>query len=307
MGMREDGDGTGQELLAQINPIDAAQLASTWSASRASEALFEEITMTTTINPTHDEPSTVVPFEAPRRRPRRTLRIASAAAVAVLAVVLGLLPGTSDASYAVRLRPDGIVQVDWHADLRDGAAITEELRSHGLDIAVEVVPSSPSMVGSVLVAIVDGVDPDDERPAGITWGDDGAEDVFTWTIDPAVFTGSITVELAVAAKPGEAYLAAEEVFEPGEALGGLHCSLGTPLRARDVASHADGLELRWSVATLVNPDDPTILQETIVDAVPDGEVLWGYALDDATVALTVRPDGADLGPDFQPRLSDVPC
>ena len=42
--------------------------------------------------------------------------------------------------------------------------------------------------------------------------------------------------------------------------------------------------------------------------VPDGEVMWGYAVDPATVSFDVRPDGAVFDPAYYaPRLSDLPC
>lgn len=65
------------------------------------------------------------------------------------------------------------------------------------------------------------------------------------------------------------------------------------------------LELRWSVAT--PGPSPDVLEHTEVRRVPDGEVLWGYSIHDSTVELTVRPDGVELGPAYEPRLSDVPC
>ena len=312
--MHHDDEVDRDDLLAAADPIDARLLHSNWSASHARAALFEEITMSTTgpiatdqraSGPVAAGPTAPVTHLAPRRRARRAVWVGAAAAAAIVAAVVGLLPGTAEPAFAVRELPDGTVQIDWRADLRDGDAIARELRSYGLDVSVEPVPSSPSMVGRTLVATVDGFEPDGSRPPGIDWGDDGADDVFTWTIDPAVVTDSITVELAVAAEPGQRYVAAEEVFEPGEALAGLHCTLGTPLRAADVAANADGLELRWRVAT--PGPSPDVIENTEVRRVPDGEVLRGYAIDDSTVELTVRPDGVELGPAYEPRLSDVPC
>lgn len=64
------------------------------------------------------------------------------------------------------------------------------------------------------------------------------------------------------------------------------------------------MELRWSVAT--PGPSPDVFEHIEVRRVPDGEVLWGYAIDDSTVELTVRPDGVELGPAYDASGHNCP-
>ena len=136
----------------------------------------------------------------------------------------------------------------------------------------------------------------DRQLPGLTFGDDGTPEVFRWRIDPKVFRDQITITLYVEAHEGEAYYNAEEVFEPGEVLGGLQCALGQPLRAADVAARLPevGVTPVWYVLTDFQSDASggTSSSEQ-VDEVPEGEVMSGYALDDHTVTFDVVPDGGN--------------
>ncbi len=283
-----------------IDPIDGDRVAATWSQSGAKRALFEEIT-----NRTVDVP-TMAPVTTVGRRPRRRLQLAASLTAAVVAIVLaqGALFGTP--AFAVRELEDGLIEVNASTQLRDGKALAAELEAYGIDVEITTVPSSPSAVGGVAVFAPGG---GDHIPAGLTLGPEGTSDVFDWTIDPELFTEHLTIEMHVDAKPGEAYVLAEEVFEPGEALGGLHCALGEPLRAGDLAPIlADvGITPVWMVIYPTAEPDTTYEEE--VHETPDGDVLWGYARDAGTVQFTVLPDGVTLGPSAgnEPRLSDVPC
>lgn len=247
------------------------------------------------------------PTEA--RHQRRTPRPRLAAVlggVAVVAVALSIAPGLTrdggSAAFAIRELPNGVIEVDYATDFRDGRALEAELRSFGVDVRIVAVPSSPSAVGAVHGLEVGA---STETP-GLTWGPDGG--TLAFSIDPEVFQDDITLHLSVDAEPGERYELSEEVFEPGEVLGGLHCALGEPLRAADVAPYLDelGLTATWILGQPV-PGEPDSLQDEVVDDVPDGEVLWGYATDDASVELTVVADGVNLSEHWQPRLSDAPC
>jgi hypothetical protein len=118
----------------------------------------------------------------------------------------------------------------------------------------------------------------------------------------------VTLEVAVPSQNGEAYQLREEVFEPGEALSGLQCALDTPLRAADVAARLPGLGLtgQWNI---IDPGSVTSdgYHETRVGQVPDGAILWGYAVDAKTVEFTVAPDGTPLDGFPPAHLSDTPC
>ncbi len=287
--------------LRRIDPVDGERIAATWADSDAKTALFQEITTMPV--------DTVTPLRTPvpPRRPRYRFAIAAGLVVAAAAIAIG--GGTvfnGSPAYAIRQLDNGVIEIDWFADHRDGSELAAELRQFGIEVDIVAVPASPSAVGTI-TGIVPGEGT--SVPEGITWGEDGTDEVFTWQIDPAVFRGPISLDIAVAAEEGEPYQMAEEVFEPGEVLGGLHCALGEPLRAADVAKKlpALGVEPVWNVAAPVS-GDPGAMRETTVDEVPAGEILWGYAVDDATVNFTVVPDGVSLDPDFYPtRLSDLPC
>jgi hypothetical protein len=245
---------------------------------------------------------------APARIRRRTLALAAIAAVAAvaLAVVPDLFSGTP--AYAIRQLPNGVIVIDWSMDSfsPNAAAIAEDLRGYGVEVEITTIPVSPSAVGEVLAAYPGAGDTG--PPRGLTIGKEGTPEAFTWTIDPTVFRGPVTLQVSVPASDGEPYQISQEVFEPGEVLGGLQCALGEPLRAADVAARlpALGITAVWSV---IDPASVTAdgYHETPVDHVPDGDILWGYALDDATVQFTVAPDGVPLSKYPPARLSDVPC
>ena len=224
-------------------------------------------------------------------------------AAAAIVLVQGVLSYHNPA-FAVRQLSNGLIEVNAGGQFRDGQALAVELRAYGIDVKITPIPSSPTAVGKVEVFAPGG---GDYIPEGLTFGQDGTSDVFNWTIDPDLFTEQLTIEMHVAARPGETYVIAEEVFEPGEVLAGLQCALGEPLRAEDVAPYLAKLGVTpvWLIKSPT--DDPTITYEKQIQEVPHGEVLSGHALDDSTVQLTVLPDGVTLPETYTPHLSDVPC
>lgn len=289
--------------IRHLDPIDGERLAATWSDGDAKKALFQEI-ITMPVDPAT---STRLPAPVPARTLRRRVAFAVGLAVAVAALVV--IQGTlfkGAPAYAVRPLPNGVIEISFATDLRDGNAIAAELREYGVDVAITTVPGSPSAVGE-LTAIAPGGG--DYIPEGLSYaGPDGTPGVFTWLIDPEVFHERITLQITVAARAGEPYVIAEEVFEPGEVLGGLQCALGEPVRAEDVASRLGDLGITPMWFVISPTDDPWTTYSEQVEDVPNGEILSGYAVDDTTVRFTVVPDGVTLSPEFGPaRLSDVPC
>lgn len=291
--------------LGRLDPIDGARLAATWSDSDAKQALLKEITTMPVHTP---KPVTAA---AAGRTPRRTLKLAAgfALAAAVLVVAQGILFNGAPA-FAVRELPNGVIEIDGSAQFRDGAALAAELREFGIEVEIITVVSSPSAVGTVTVWDQPGGGAEiteDYKPEGISYGADGSGDAFNITIDPSVFTDQITIQIQVQADEGERYVIAEEVFEPGEVVGGLHCALGEPLRVETLIPYLSdlGIDPIWSVASPT--DDPFSLYEEEVGYVPEGQVLWGYAQDASTVRFTVVPDGVTLSENYPARLSDMPC
>jgi hypothetical protein len=277
-----------------LDPIDGSRFERRWRASAAHDELLEHV-----LGLGWDEGPAEAP---PLRRPRRAALAAAAAVLAALVAVVA--PWSTSPAYAVRVLPDGVIEIDWTSGLRSGEDLAAELRSLGIDVEVVTVAASPSAVGS-MTATSSGAD--GGPPPGVTWGADGSEDVFTWRIDPSRYREQVRVELAVAAEDGAPFELAQEVFEPGEVLAGLHCAEGVPLAADAVAGRLEGLGLSavWDVVVSVDPDGG--FAEERVAEVPDGEVLWGYALDAGTVRFTVLPEGLDGGGRLERRLSDVPC
>jgi len=286
--------------IRTIDPIEGDRLAEEWASSGAKHALFQAITMS-------DAPPL---RKLHRRSPKRLAALAATLAVAATALaVAGLLPGADTPAYAVRQLENGVIQIENVADLHDPSGLEKELREFGVDVQIVPRPVSPSMVGQAR-ATTDALG-EDEPVEGLTFGgNDGTKGVFTWMIDPRVFRDRITIELYVQADQGEGYDVSEEVFEPGEVLGGLQCALGEPLQAADVASRLSslGLTAQWEVLTAFETDSDGGTYTTQPSAeVPNGQIISGYAVDGHTVRFEVLPDG-QAPPDWlKPRLSDIPC
>lgn len=251
------------------------------------------------------------PRSAPARVRRRTVALGAViAAVAIaLAVVPDLLSGTP--AYAIRQLPNGVIVIDWSMDSfsPNADAIAADLREYGVDVEITTITASPSAVGEVMATFPG--EGGSQLPQGLSIGKEGTPEAFTWTIDPRVFHGPVTLQVSVPAREGEHYQISNGVFEPGEVLGGLQCALGEPLRAADVAARLGDLGLTpvWSVTSpMFNVTaDGYNIQEHQVAEVPDGVILSGNALDDATVQFTVAPDGVALSEYPPAALPDVPC
>ncbi|HEX2028562.1 MAG TPA: hypothetical protein VHF25_11270 [Nitriliruptorales bacterium] len=289
------------DAIRRLAPMDRDRLAASWSDSDAKLALFQEITAM----PIDAKAVTHPP--APARVPQRRRILALAAGIAVVAATLAVAPGLvfdkGSRAFAIRELPNGVLEVEMSSGMRDGHALAAELREYGVESDIELVAASPSMVGQVTVFNQTG---GEYIPEGMTLPADGS-DVWVMTIDPAVFRERLTIEIAVQPDQGQPYTMAAEVFTPGEVLGGLHCALGEPVRAADVASYVTELGLTpiWEV---VSPtDDPSLTRHTQVEDVPEGEILSGYAVDTTTVRFNVRLDGVTLSEGWAPRLSDIPC
>lgn len=291
--------------LASIDPIDGDQLTASWSNSDAKQALLEEITtmpVDTLLPPSEPIPAT---HPVRQRAPRRVLGLAAGAAAA--AVVLVLVQGVlsdSNRAFAIRPLPNGVIEIEASPQFRDGEALAAELREFGIDVKITTLPASPSMVGEVEVFAPGG---GDYIPEGLTFGADGTPGVFDLQIDPNVFAEQLTLELHVAALEGERYLVASDVFGPGEVLDGLHCALGEPLRAEDLAPYLDRLGLT-AVWTIISPTgDPSITNSEQVVEVPMGRVFSGFPQDSNTVAFEVLLDGVTLPDIYTPSFLSIPC
>jgi hypothetical protein len=296
--------------VKNVDPVDVDHLVAVWSASDAKSALYKEIiSMSTSTLTRPDAPAQRSVELSATRHPRawrRPLRLAVATAVIITlaAAATTMFSNETSTVYAVYETADGLIHVNVvnpTAGVGDGNALARDLRDRGIDTDVATVAASPSMVGHVELGSADG--PADGIDVG---GADGTAGVFDWTIDPSRFHGTLVVTIYVQGENGEAFGAAESIFEPGEKLGGLQCALGEPMRAADVERYLDqvGLTPIWSVVTPT--DDPAITNSELVDTVPDGIVLSGFAVTDTTARFEVLRDGTTLG---QPigNISETPC
>jgi predicted DNA-binding protein (UPF0251 family) len=312
--VRKEADERDRQLRDRLRRADPAAGIDRSPSGPTARRIHDEVRRRVGAAPAAREPSRSrlrrIPAPAPSRVWRRAVALGAVAVVAAiaLAVVPDVLSRSGTPAYAIRQLPNGVIVVDWSADSfsPNAGAIAADLREYGVDVQITTIPASPSAVGEVTATFrgEGGSGP----PPGFTIGNGGTPEAFTWTIDPTVFRGPVTLTVAVPAREGEHYGISQEVFEPGEILGGLQCALGEPLRAADVAERLPGLGVT-AVWNVIDPASVTAdgYHETQVDQVPDGDILWGYALDATTVQLTVAPDGVPLS-DYPPaRLSDVPC
>jgi hypothetical protein len=259
------------ELMERLAPVRDRELRSL-RETEAARALFEAIVAEPA--PGHSRP----------RRFRHTLgrrrwRVAVAAtAASVLAVValLGLEALAPPAAAGIEFaRGDGYL-VARVVDLKaDPDAMRAAFQERGLDIDLELVPVSPSLVGEIVASsesepgIEDIPDPARGCPAEPRCGPIGLRIPIDWD-------GEAQIVLGRAARPSESYVSAGDAFAPGEAL---HCAAGvigaTVARARAVLD-GRALAVIWHVNEEVDGevvgrtvDSPNrILDWVVVQAIP---------------------------------------
>lgn len=298
--MRDHDDSANR--LQRADPVDQTRLSSAWSDTDAKASLLKEITAMSTETLARESAPTPLPTPIHSRSRGRVLLAAAAAVVALALGISATMTLTADPAYAISETADGLLQINILADFRDGDALARDLKDRGIDARVETVPASPSMVGTVELGSTD-------LPAvGLeVGGADGTSEVFDWTIDPSKFSGTLIVTVFVEAENGEPFGAAQEIFEPGEKLAGLHCALGEPMRATDVDRYLDqvGLTAQWWVVTPT--DDPSITNSERVDQAPEGIVLSGHAIDNSQASFEVLLDGQTLSGGSAGYISDFAC
>jgi hypothetical protein len=167
-----------------------------------------------------------------RNRPVRLL--AAAAGVVGLAIAASVLTGVSSPSPAnagVSLERDGNEYLVTITDPeRNAEQLTAAMHSYGFDIDLSLEPSSPSLVGSIVVKINQEVDgratPSlaelSPAPCRASAGCEIGLRI------PTDWTGKATIVLGRAARKGESYASSTSAFSPGEALA---CKAGRGMRA----------------------------------------------------------------------------
>lgn len=203
----------------------------------SAEALFEEIA--------------AQPPDRRRLVTRRVGRVALAAAAASIIAAATLVGveafNTAPAGAGIEFeRRQGFLVVRV-VDLRaDPAAMRAAFREHGLDIDLELVPVSPSLVGEIVASSDSALgiehlsDPARDCPQETRCGPIGLRIPLAWG-------GEADIVLGRAARDGENYVSAGDAFARGEAL---HCATGfvgaTVAAARGVLDRRD-LDAIWHV------------------------------------------------------------
>jgi hypothetical protein len=202
----------------------------------SAEALFERITAQRVDKP---------PFFT-RRVGRFGLAAAAASIVAAVALI-GMEAFTAPAGAGIKFERQEGYLVASVVDLRaDPDAMRAAFRDHGLDIQLELVPVSPSLVGEIVASSESdpGIEhlPDRARgcPEEMRCGPIGLRIPFGWD-------GEAEIVLGREARASESYLSAGNAFAPGEAL---HCATGvigaTVAAAREVVGRRR-LQAIWHV------------------------------------------------------------
>jgi hypothetical protein len=196
--------------------------------------------------PTRDDRQTAQRIRTRLRWTRRRLAIASAAVgVAAVALVIGMtvlpgLPGGGTAQATVKVQTVDGRYVIWFTKMaEDTKVIEDELASLGLDVKIDFVSASPSMVGT-LVASDGGDGTEKYLPAS------GVADPVPGVSVPLDYHSSLTLWVGRPAEPGESYstspaLGAEA---PGEALSGSHIYNMKVKDALEILKER-GLEAEW--------------------------------------------------------------
>jgi hypothetical protein len=197
-----------------------------------------------------------------RRRRRRLLTgLGVAATAAALALALpvvmpsGTPGGASRAAAAVTFTTsDRYIVAVIQDPQADGDALRAAFREHGLDITLQLLPVSPSLVGKFVFEDVSNVGGSeietlfDDRAACTTPGSLSCPIGLRIPVD---FRGRATLALGRAAEQGEQYASANDAFAAGEAL---HCS---GLRGMTVGHALPVLE-GLGVTAIWRSNDPAI-------------------------------------------------
>jgi hypothetical protein len=240
------------KMLRDLRPTEAEQTED-WFSSADEETLLREIT-------TSLRPSSRTRRSRRKRRLLRGWRIvmpaAGACAAAAAAVVvfanspvgtqtpLGPPPAQAVSFSTTR---NGWIIAKVTNPLAAQKTLDADFAAHHLDITLKLIPVGPSLVGTLLSQSYDQQPPNAPERGPIQGLDShcGAAEVLC-EIGVKIwegFTGRGEIDLGRAAQPGERYVWAPSVFEPGEVL---HCSglVGAPVSDLPSVLQAHG----WTVA-----------------------------------------------------------
>jgi hypothetical protein len=230
------------------------------------------------------------PVRAPSHRRRWVVPAALAAGVAALLLALSVvLPsgspgGAKGAAAAISFTENGnYIDAVIKDPLADSKTLKAAFEQHGLDITLQLLPVSPSIVGSFVELDTSG-----GEPAIETLFDDQADCTAPGSIScpiglriPLDFDGQANITLGRAGEPGEEYASANDGFASGELL---HCSGLRGMTVQDALAKLRQLGVTgvWrsndqAIDKVDGIDPSTIAGQFVTDAVPlsEGKVyIW---------------------------------
>jgi hypothetical protein len=171
---------------------------------------------------------------APRwRRPLAGLAVATAAAAAILVVTslghpgqqvgpVGLGPPSAQALSFTR--HGGYIYVIVRDPLADARKFRAEFRAHHLDITLELIPASPSLVGTLVEESISqgGGELADITARGRCFTGGGGNVCPVGVKVPVGYRGQASLYFGRAARPGERYETTAPATAPGEVMHGMH-------------------------------------------------------------------------------------
>ncbi|MBO2447524.1 hypothetical protein J4573_10530 [Actinomadura barringtoniae] len=218
-------------LVGRIAPVTDARAAELLSDEAAAE-LADRI-----VSSSAETPEEVSSPGRPRRRltiglPLLATGLAGATAVTALVFSSGggspaPGPSTTSTSHAPKVqlaaaltftRKGGHIDVRIRDPYADPKRYKEEFAKRGLDVDLTLIPSSPSIVGSV-VMIEGDITPINEKGACAVAS--GGDDCPVGVRIPAGYKGHAAVAFARAARPGEQYNSTANADAPGEVMHGM--------------------------------------------------------------------------------------
>jgi hypothetical protein len=249
---------------------------------------------------------------ATRHRRRRARWLLAAATTAVgVAIVLGLGPSGGPGSPPVGpLRVDpasakvtvhktaGFYEIHLANVLADPEAIRQALRQRGLNVKIQFIPASPSVVNKEVASY--------ETPGGdprVRWtyrqASSVEQDLVSLRI-PLDYHGELGITIGRRVRPGEHYQSAAASAQlPGEAL---HCAdvEGKPIREILPILQQRHLRARWHITTPTGlfrtPTGRFVPLEQVLDWYVAGTIPWAPG-EVMISAVPEQPDLSGLNPD----------
>jgi hypothetical protein len=241
-------------LVRSVRPSDADRVDDLFSRARQDE-LFNEIVRAPTgaqaVGPRRARPDWMPRLRAPNvGRPRVARRLAVLGAAVTLASVAAIViahspvhPQNASAAVVFRGGAGGEIVATVVDPFAAQDQLDAEFAARGFDITVNLVPVSPSLVGTIIYTSDNGGASAIQALQGGPCVTGGGGCPIGLRI-PASFSGGGYITLGRPAEPGETYQSQTSAFAPGEAL---HCSglLGAQVGASESVLRSDKLAVTW--------------------------------------------------------------